>query len=343
MIHIGNIYHMLAYAFRSLSIGGISNVGGEQFDNLHELFAEIVIRGMLRQRKRGLPKGYKREHEELSNLRGKIDILSSIRNLSQVKRRLVCEFDELTEDTPGNRLIKYALTHLLKKGNVSNTRKRFLKFLHSSLESVTDMQYQTISPQRTGGAEYVMLVNICRFLLDGLLMKTGSGYKIREWLPDEKMSLLYEHFLLEYFKRHHLEFNARSASIEWDSEDLSPYMPNMQSDVYLTYGGKTLIIDAKFYSRTMAERFGKKLYHSHNLYQIFAYVKNADKAKCGGVSGMLLYAKTDEAITPDSDSTIGGDRISVKTLDLSGRFEVIQSQLERIARALKSSAMVTAA
>ena len=343
MILIGNVYYMLTYAFRSLSIGGISSAGGEQFDNLHELFAEIVMRGMLRQRKRGLPKGYKNEHEELSNLRGKIDILSSIRNLSQVKRRLICEFDELTEDTPGNRLIKCALTHLLKKDDVSNTRKRFLKFLHSGLESVTDVQYQAISPQRTGGAEYVMLVNICRFLLDGLLMKTGSGYKMREWLPDEKMSLLYEHFLLEYFKRHHPEFNARSAGIEWDSEDLPPYMPNMHSDVYLTYEGKTLIIDAKFYSRTMVERFGKKMYHSHNLYQIFTYVKNADKTKCGNVSGMLLYAGTDEAITPDSDSTIGGNRISLKTLNLSGKFEVIQAQLEKIAATLKNSEMVTAA
>ena len=166
---------------------------------------------------------------------------------------------------------------------------------------------------------------------------------MREWLNDDKMSSLYERFLLEYFKRHHPEFNANSSNIEWDSEDTPPNMPNMKSDVYLTYGGKTLIIDAKYYSRTMDEHFGKKIYHSHNLYQIFAYVKNADKAKCGNVSGMLLYAKTDEAMTPDSDSTIGGNRISVKTLDLSVSFEVIQSQLERIAETLKSSEIVTAA
>ena len=339
MILIGNVYYMLAYAFRSLSIGDASDMGSEQFANLHELFAEIIIRGMRRQIKRGLPKGYKNEREELANLRGKIDIQSSIQSQTQIKHRLICEFDELTEDTQGNRIIKCAITNLLRKSDVSNDRKRFLKFLHSRLGSVTDVQYQAISPQRIGGAEYTMLVNICRFLLDGLLIKTGSGHKMLEWLNDEKMSALYERFLLEYFKRHHPEFNARSSSIEWDSEDIPPNMPDMKSDVYLTYEGKTLIIDAKFYKRTMAEYFGKKIYHSHNLYQIFTYVKNADTTKCGNVSGMLLYAKTDEAITPDSDNTIGGNRFSVKTLDLSGRFEIIQSQLEGIAETLKSAKM----
>jgi 5-methylcytosine-specific restriction enzyme subunit McrC len=114
-------------------------------------------------------------------------------------------------------------------------------------------------------------------------------------------------------------------------------MPEMKSDVYLTCGGKTLIVDAKFYSKTMSEHFGKRIYHSHNLYQIYAYVKNADRKRKGDVSGMLLYAKTDEAITPDSDSVIGGNVISVKTLDLSQDFNGIKAQLERVAETLKPS------
>ena len=63
----------------------------------------------------------------------------------------------------------------------------------------------------------------------------------------------------------------------------------------------------------------------------------------GSVSGMLLYAKTDEAIVPDNDSfIIGKNRISVGTLDLSGRFEVIKSQLDGIAKTLTNTEMVIA-
>lgn len=331
MILISNVYHMLAYAFRSLNLGDIGDLGSEEFANLHELFSEIIIRGMRRQLKRGLQKCYRSENEELSSLRGKIDIQASTRRLTQVRHRLVCEFDEFTEDTPSNRLIKCAITNLLRQSDVSAKHKRYLKFLRSSLDSVADVGYRKIPPQRTGGAEYVMLVNVCRFLLEGLLMNTGSDHKMREWLPDEQMSALYEHFLLEYFRRHHSNFNARSARINWDMTDVPTGMPEMKSDVYLTCGDKTLIIDAKFYSRTMSEHFGKKTYHSHNLYQIYTYVKNADMARSGNTSGMLLYAKTDEAVTPDSDNVIGGNGISVKTLDLSQNFTGIQSQLEKVA------------
>lgn len=334
MVRIRNIYYMLAYAFRSLNVGGISQKGNEEFENLHEIFAEIIINGMRKQLKRGLPHLYAKQSEELGNLRGRIDFQSSVHGLTMARHRLVCEFDEFTEDTPGNRLIKCAITHLLRQSDVSSDRKHYLKFLGSSLNSVADVLYIKVPQQRTGGTEYVMLVNICRFLLDGMLMNTGGGFKMREWLTDEAMSSLYEHFLLEYFRRHHSCFNARSARIDWDTPNVPLNMPEMKSDVYLTYGGRTLIIDAKYYSRTMSEHFGKKTYHSHNLYQIYTYVKNADKAKNGSVSGMLLYAKTDEDVTPDADIVIGGSDICVKTLDLSQDFTMIRLQLEKVAALL---------
>ena len=336
MVLISNVYYMLSYAFRSLSTGEFKEVGDEEFENLHELFAQILIAGMRKQLKRGLPRKYTSYSEDLSNLRGKIDINTSVRQVTMVRRRLICEFDEFTEDTPGNRLIKCAITHLLRHKEVSPERKHYLKYLRSSLNRVKDVSKITVPPQRSGGAEYITLVNISRFLLDGMLMNTGSGYKMQEWLTDEAMSSLYERFLLEYFKSHHSCFNARPARINWDMAEVPPNMPQMVSDVYLTYGGKTLIIDAKFYSRTMSERFGKKTYHSNNLYQIYAYVKNADTGKDGCVSGMILYAKTDEDVTPDNDGySVGGNVISVNTLDMTQDFGLIKMQLDRVADALK--------
>ena len=65
MIRISNVYHMLAYAFRSLNDGGVSLMGNEEFENLHELFAEIIISGMRKQLKRGLPRRYASQSEEL--------------------------------------------------------------------------------------------------------------------------------------------------------------------------------------------------------------------------------------------------------------------------------------
>lgn len=71
--------------------------------------------------------------------------------------------------------------------------------------------------------------------------------------------------------------------------------------------------------------------HSGNMYQIFTYVKNQDVENNGRVSGMLLYAKTEEAITPDCSFVIGGNKISVKTVDLNKEFKLIAAQLDKIA------------
>lgn len=81
----------------------------------------------------------------------------------------------------------------------------------------------------------------------------------------------------------------------------------------------------------MQMQYDKTTLHSGNVYQIFTYVKNQDTANTGNVSGMLLYAKTEEAITPDWSFVMGGNKISVKTLDLNKEFKLIAAQLDKIA------------
>ena len=49
------------------------------------------------------------------------------------------------------------------------------------------------------------------------------------------------------------------------------------------------------------------------------------------MSGMLLYAKTDEEIQPDAVYQMRGNQISVKTLDLNRPFSEIKAQLNKIA------------
>lgn len=84
------------------------------------------------------------------------------------------------------------------------------------------------------------------------------------------------------------------------------------------------------YGQTTQKQYDVHTLHSNNLYQIFTYVKN--KAAAGGeVSGMLLYARTDEEIQPDNTYLMSGNKISVRTLDLNREFCEIAKQLNGIA------------
>ncbi|WP_278628080.1 5-methylcytosine restriction system specificity protein McrC [Thomasclavelia cocleata] len=84
----------------------------------------------------------------------------------------------------------------------------------------------------------------------------------------------------------------------------------------LQHNEKSLIIDAKYYSKIMQVQYGVHTIRSNNLYQIYTYVKNYDKDKNGNAVGMLLYAKTDEIVLPHNTYQMDGNVISVDTLDL---------------------------
>jgi len=148
------------------------------------------------------------------------------------------------------------------------------------------------------------------------------------------MHRLYEKFILEYYAKECPQVTARASQIPWALDDgLGRMLPVMESDIMLTRGNEVLIIDAKYYTHTTQTRYRVYTLHSGNLYQIFTYVKNKD-IEFGNrphkVSGMLLYAATDEAIQPDNSYQMSGNKISVKTLDLNREFSEIAAQLNAI-------------
>ena len=59
------------------------------------------------------------------------------------------------------------------------------------------------------------------------------------------------------------------------------FLPIMQTDIFLRLKEKILILDAKYYGRSLQQQFDKYTLHSGNVYQIFTYVKNQDKDNTG--------------------------------------------------------------
>jgi len=73
-------------------------------------------------------------------------------------------------------------------------------------------------------------------------------------------------------------------------------LPKMSADTTITSEKIKLIIDTKFYSKTLqTNRFSSnQMVISNNLYQIFSYVKNEAAATPDkSVRGMLLYPQVD--------------------------------------------------
>ena len=337
-ILIRNIYYMLSYAFQELKRRNYEDIDKEDFERVQDLFAEILYKGMSMQLKQGLYREYIEKHDTLPLLKGKLDIRETIRNRVQRKSVLSCEFDELSENNIFNQIIKTTACILVREKTVSRIRKLQLKSLLPFFDGVDEVNPFTIRwnmlRYQRSNQTYKMLMNICFFVLDGMLMTDESGAYKMATFSDEHMNRLFEKFVLEYYKVHHKDVSANTEHIEWNIDlEKSPvidFLPAMKTDITLRKDNHVLIIDTKYYGSTLQYNFNKATIHSNNLYQVFSYVKNEDIGNTGDVEGVLLYAKTQEEISPDLDAFFGKNRIRVKTLDLNKEFMDIARQLDCI-------------
>lgn len=336
-ILIKNIYYMLTYAFQILRQSNYDDVAAEDFDNIHDMFAAILGKGVAQQLKHGLYREYVNNSDNLTTLRGKLDVPGTVKNKLQHKQKLFCDYDELSENNLMNQVIKTTMMLLLKQSNVKTENKSVLKkdlLFFDSVDYVEPalIKWDRIRYQRNNQS-YRMLLNICRLVIDGLLLSTEEGtIKMATFLDDQRMSHLYEKFILEYFRYHHPELRANPDQVQWNlDDDNDMWLPNMITDITLkSRDGRVLILDAKYYGQQMQSNFDVQTYRNANLYQIFTYVKNWDKEQTGNVSGMLLYAKTDEEFQPANQFSMGGNKIAVESLDLNLPFAEIAGQLEMI-------------
>ena len=328
---------MLSYAFQILNEQGYKDLATENFDNAEDLCAAILIRGISYQLKRGLGREYISETDTISAIRGKMEIAASLKSQSLLRNQMVCTYDELSVDSPLNRIIKSAAV-LLLKADISKARKKELRRLSVFFSEVTLIDPRTINwsiHYNRNNQTYRLLIAVCYLVVKGLLQSQSDGsVRMMDFLDEQRMHRLYEKFILEYYRKHFPQIKASAAQIEWALDDeFGTMLPTMQSDITLSYhnGGveRTLIIDAKYYAHTTQVQYDVHTLHSGNLYQIFTYVKNK-AAKGGEVSGMLLYAQTDEEIYPSNEYKMSGNKITVRTLDLSGDFAKIASQLNAI-------------
>lgn len=341
-IRVENIYYMLAYAFQALSQGEYAHVKDEQFDNAEDLFGEILSLGMSGLLKRGLHRTYVEIAESMSGLRGRVDIVETMRHKAARSQLLGCVHDEFSANNIFNKILKTTACMLIRSGRLHKSRYRLKRAVlcFSDVDEIDAKQIRWSSLRyQKNNLHYVMLMNICRFVIDGMLMsdgEKGGNKKIRHIKYDElKLSRLYENFICSYYARHY-RLGARAKEIDWAVDDAEEathleQLPAMRSDVVLSGGDKVLIIDAKFYKVAMQDYYQHHSVNSANFYQIFAYVSNAQMHERNRkVSGMLLYAKTDEKILPDLRVSIAGKDYAARTLDLALPFKEIAAQLDGI-------------
>ena len=333
---------MLAYVFGAVDESKKSGAGSwesicpeEGFSHVHDLLAVLLVRGMKRVIRSGMPKAHAQQREELACVRGKIDLSDSIRERTLPRQRLVCRFDDCTTDMLPNRILKATLGKLLRHPVVDVLQKAAIRRLLPCFDEVPRLDLNAVDWKGLRlyrcGKDYRALLNMCEFVIKVFLPSTLLGKHDFEHVENIMASWgLYESFLREYYRKEHQGIKVIQHSFSWLTESgEAGALPVMKPDVILEGNKRICIIDAKFYKKNVCT--------PTNFYQIFAYVKNIHfpdsmRNEWLGVSGLLMYAKPEGEDTFGEHHMIDGHRIGFDLLDMGAEWSAIKAQLDAVPR-----------
>jgi 5-methylcytosine-specific restriction enzyme subunit McrC len=337
VIPIRNIYFLLCYAWDRLAEGKLVDVSVLDSTELADLFAVVLLNGTQHVVRRGLDQGYQNFEDELSSIRGRIEVATSARRMLLANGRAYCVYDELNVNTLPNRIIKSTLRHLANVPTVDDSLRSKLRALFRSLDGIHEIHLTKLSfrqIQLNGNKRfYKFLINVCELVLNSWLVDEATGrYRFRDFLRDERrMAKLFEDFIFNFYRIELPKMSAKRERIYWiasSKEDPQLHrLPTMLTDLVLRDNRRTVVIDAKYYEKTLQTYYDSETVHSSNLYQLYAYLKNLE-AKGGAdakAEGILVYPVVDRSVRLNYE--IPGHIVRVRTVDLSRPWQEIHSEL----------------
>lgn len=342
-IVIRNIFEMLAYACKAINSIERRQLDTESFDTFEDLLAAILACGMANQIRRGLEHEYHTVRSEDYAIRGRLDLAGTAHLRMAGSMKASCLFDEFTPDTVKNRILVTAATLLVRCPRVSRNHALTLKRALISMNDIPPISTDDIDWERLryhhGNGSYQLLMGICHMIITARIPTMRSGAETVASIPwEDHLPWIYEHFVLNYFRYWYPKLKPNADTISNGlGDDVPAWLPRLQTDITLRSDNRKLIIDTKCYDHILQNgRFGNPIMAPANRNQIYSYVMHAAYGTDDIVSGMLLYAQTDNEPPIHDHWQETGHDFYAWSLDLGQPFTRITDQLDQIA-ALSSS------
>ena len=311
LIPIQNLYYLLCYAWGLPEQRDWVSVDAKSCPAVVDLLSRLLTKAADILLKRGVAKEYRTHQEEISGIKGKLELAQTLKQNRYREGKTICKLDELTGDILLNQIVYATMYRLLGDKEINRDvrielRRTFLRFPKVETIALSHSVFKDVRLNRNNRF-YRLILNVCELLFERLLPEQNrpGEYKFLDFTRDEKkMNAIFESFLLNFYrhecaqdypivKRSIIHFQL--TALEADDEDV---LPEMITDVTLDNpeSGKRIILDAKYYKEMLLARFetAKKLRRDH-ISQIISYVSNQeDKAVPYTLStkGIMVYPKT---------------------------------------------------
>lgn len=342
-IPIRNVWHMLLYAWQETPHSPYwQMINPERSPTLDALLA-TVLSHLLQQRMRiGLDCSYMPQEQVLRGVRGRIQITNSLKQRLFEKGRAACAFEQYTVNAPKNQVIRSTLLHLVKTGKFGPERKpaealrHTLRWLVRTLEGIDLVEVRPDLIQRLQAEkqdrDYRLMLTICGLIWQRQMPAEADGVSFVSQLARDRLILhrLYERFVANFYRHHLHNWRVRTQPpLSWHEKQPQPALPKMKPDLILTEKSTkhTIVLDTKFTSKSLSEnRWGKELFNSSHLYQIYAYLSTQQHlADSQQSSGILLYPAVIEELSEKIE--LPNFQINIECVNLAAGWEEIEQRL----------------
>ena len=337
-IPIENIYYLLCYAWDTLDEKNQVNVDVDDRTELLDLFAKILINGTRMLIKRGIEKSYISETLELAGVKGKLELGPTLKSGLLLKQRTYCSIDEFSGNILSNQILLTTFYRLLRTIDLNPDLKKQLKsliWLFSGIQTI-ELNSRVFSQVRLhrNNRFYNFLIKVCRIIYDNSLPTEKPGeWTFKDFTRDEnRMNRLFEAFMRNFYKKEFPHWKVGTEVLSWQfqvtEESHRGFLPVMKTDISIENEQGKIIIDAKYYRKTLVTHYDREKLHSQNLYQLFSYLLNQqriDRPDSFKTRGILIYPDTGQDI--DLDYWYGQHLIQIKTLNLNVNWKEIEGRL----------------
>ena len=267
------LLHMLCVAQNLRPLAGDLASLGSQRSDLLELLITLFANRLLGAMRQGLPRRYVGHEEDLKLMRGRLHVVRQVTALVARPDVLACRFDELSEDTPLNRVLKAAVVRLAQVAR-SAANARLLSELAARLEFVghsSEPLKEPVRLDRTNTA-YHDLHQLARLLLSGDWQSTASGKSLGFSLLFP-MPELFEKFIGRCLRRALAPWPVRLQSKGHSAlrDDEGPLF-ELRPDAVIETPSGPIVLDTKW--KKLASNGDRKLGVAQgDIYQMLAYAQ----------------------------------------------------------------------
>jgi 5-methylcytosine-specific restriction enzyme subunit McrC len=266
----------------------------------------------------------------------------------QSRGLVACRFDDLTVDTPRNRLVRAALEALSglvsRKPDLAHRCLALARGMAAQGVAATTPTRAQMSVERFGRNDWddKEMVDAARLALELALPNEDAGQAALP-LPDREgtwVRSLFEKavggFYATVLPRDGWTVQ-RSRAQEWpvssNTQRIPEILPRMVCDIVLERpsADRRIVIDTKFTSVVTKGWYREETLRSAYLYQIYAYLRSqvgGTDQMADNASGVLLHPSVGDAV--DETAVIQGHAIRFATVDLTAPTHEIRAQLLRI-------------